>query len=362
MTNPFANAIAKVAGASPMAQGSVPVTPGRTLFVDGDGLAYYCAGNDDTSAGEARERLVDKVKGAIRQVGAESATILLTASGSHKGHRYAIARVKPYQAQRSGSRRPANWQALRDYMVSAEFPFAVEQSFDAEADDLFGYHAYRNPSQTVIYTQDKDMRMLPGMHLDWVSHRLHRVEAVPHASWSYYWQAIDSEFNDKQYGPKWFWLQMLHGDTADNIPGLPKYRTKDAKGNDTLKPVGEVTAGKFLEGMDNCHSASVAALYENYYGERWLVEMLEQACLLWMRREPNKWDDCLDPGGPMHVFNDGSREFAAAYAEIQSRVRQADDINNAAQGERGSDSAGEAGSEAGEQVRSVPATPGQAGT
>jgi hypothetical protein len=360
MTNPFANAIAKVAGASPMAQGSVPVTPGRTLLVDGDGLAYYCAGNDDTSAGEARERLVDKVKGAIRQVGAESATILLTASGSHKGHRYAIARVKPYQAQRSGSRRPANWQALRDYMLCASFPFATEVSFDAEADDLFGYYAYSNPSQTVIYTQDKDMRMLPGMHLDWVSHRVHTVE----------WQqqmdgwvtAHDSEFNGKQYGPKWFWLQMLQGDTADNIPGLPKYLPNLTT---VLKPVGEVTAAKLLEGVaysKGNYAIEVAHWYRTYYRERWLVEMLEQACLLWMRRVPSKWDDCLDAGGPMHSFNDGSREFAAAYTEIHSRVRQADDINNAAQGERSSDSAGTTSCEAGEQVRSVPATPDEAGT
>lgn len=357
MTNPFADAIAKVAGASPMAQGSVPVTPGRTLFVDGDGLAYYCAGNDDTSAGEARERLVDKVKGAIRQVGAERATILITASGSHKGHRYAIARVKPYQAQRSGSRRPANWQALRDYMASNDFPFDAEISYSAEADDLFGAYAYSNPSHTVIYTQDKDMRMLPGVHLDWVSHRVHTVE----------WQqqmdgrvtVHDSKFNDKQYGPRWFWLQMLQGDTADNIPGLPKYLARDV-----FKPVGEVTAEKLLTipMLGEGYAHTVAAYYKGYYGERWLVEMVEQACLLWMRRVPTKWDDCLDLGGPLHTFNDGSREFAAAYAEIQSRVRQADDINNAAQGERGSDSARETGSEAGEQVRSVPATLDEAGT
>jgi DNA polymerase-1 len=358
MTNPFANVIAKVAGSSPMAQGSVPVTPGRTLLVDGDGLAYYCAGNDDTSAGEARERLVDKVRSAQKQVGAESVKILLTASGSHKGHRYAIARVKPYQAQRAGSRRPVNWQALRDFMFSNELPFNAEATAVAEADDLFGYHAYRNPGHTVIYTQDKDMRMLPGMHLDWVNHRVHTVE----------WQqqmdgwvtAHSSEFNDKQYGPRWFWLQMLQGDTADNIPGLPKYLARDV-----FKPVGEVTADKLLttpmigEGYAN----TVAAYYKSYYGERWLVEMIEQACLLWMRRCPEDWDDCINPGGPMHRFGlDGGPVFAMAYSEIESRVRQADDINNAAQGERGSDSARETGNEAGEQVRSVPTPPDQAGT
>ena len=48
MNSPFAAAIAAAAGASPMACGSVPVTLDRKLLVDGDGLAYYCGGNDET--------------------------------------------------------------------------------------------------------------------------------------------------------------------------------------------------------------------------------------------------------------------------------------------------------------------------
>jgi hypothetical protein len=61
--------------------------------------------------------------------------------------------------------------------------------------------------------------------------------------------------------------------------------------------------------------------------------MMEQACLLWMRRNPEAWDDCLNPGGPLDHFNDGGPEFARAYLEIHDRVKQADDINNAAQTE-----------------------------
>lgn len=329
MTSPFANAIAAAAAASPMASGSVPVVPGRTLLVDGDGLAYYCAGNDDTDAGEARGRLIDKVKSAARLVGAESILILLTGEGSHKGHRYSIARAKPYQGQRAGSRRPKNWQALRAYMEGGACVFPVEVTVVAEADDLFGWYAYNKPDDVVIYTQDKDMRMLPGKHLDWVTHRMHTVEYTK--TWSierelmYNIVPTDSVFNDKQYGHKWFWLQMLHGDTADNIPGLPKY--KDTQ--DKLKPVGEVTAGKLLVGETNLPMV-VSLCYRSYYGDRWLVEMLEQACLLWMRRVPEHWDDCLNPGGPLACFNDGEAEFAKAYFEIEYRVRQAEELNAAA--------------------------------
>lgn len=329
MAGPFAGAIAAAATSSPMASGSVPIVPGRILLVDADGLAYYCAGNDDTSPGEARASLLNKVRSAQRLVGAEEVRLLTTASGSHKGHRYAIARVKPYQGQRANSRRPANWRYLRDLLESETIGLPVELTTTAEADDLFAKYAYERPSAVVIYTQDKDMRMLPGLHLDWVSHRTHT--ATYEQVWvggSQRWcnQALDSVFNDKQYGPKWFWLQMLHGDAADNIPGLPKYVPYLT---DKIKPVGEVTAGRLLNGEYLPH-LRVAELYRSYYGGRWLVEMIEQACLLWLRRVPDDWDDCLNPGGPLAHFDNGGPEFAAAYLEIQGRVRDADNINAAA--------------------------------
>ena len=320
--NPFASAIAAAAQDSPMGCLSVPLVRDRVLLVDGDGLAYYCAGKDDTDAGEARASLVNKVKSAARLVGAERTIILLTLSGSHKGHRYAIARAKPYQAQRANSRRPKNWEHLRDFMLSKELPFEMEGTLTAEADDLFGRWAYAQPDNVVIYTQDKDMRMLPGRHLDWVSHRMHTVDCLSGA-WPVATRSLDSVFNDKQYGPKWFWLQMLQGDTADNIPGLPKY-VVDGK----AKQVGEVTAAKLLANEALPH-LRVAELYRSFYEDRWLVEMMEQACLLWMRRNPEAWDDCLNPGGPLEAFNDGGAEFAKAYLEIKQRVTDADRINAA---------------------------------
>lgn len=313
-----ANIAALAAKTSPHGNGLVPIIPDRTLYADGDGLAYYCAGNDSTTVGEARENLTQKLLSAQRAAGAGRVKILLTGSGSTKGDRYAIARVKPYQGQRSNSRRPANWQALREFMESGKVSnFPVEITYSAEADDLFGHYAHRNPACTVIYTQDKDMRMLPGFHLEWVNHLLVYVPSWPSR------QLVDSPvIGDKQYGPKWFWLQMLHGDQADNIPGLPRYVDTSGK----AKPVGEVTAGKLLEGGDNDWGTSVELAYRSYYGDRWLVEMLEQACLLWMRREPDLWQDCLAKGGPLHEYV-GCSSFEAAFQEIEKRVLDARKYN-----------------------------------
>lgn len=332
----YQDAIALAAAASPMGSGLVPVVPNRILLADGDGLAYYCAGKDGSDAGEARKQLVAKVKSAARMVGAEYIKVLLTDPASHKGHRYAIARVKPYQGQRSGSRRPDNWLALRDFMDGSGLPFDRDASLVAEADDLFGWYSYNYPDDVVHYTQDKDMRMLPGLHLDWVSHRLHKVEysldMFRERERMYNINVHDSMFNEKQYGPKWFWMQMLHGDSADNIPGLPlatiKYGGSAVDPKYSLNRVGEAAANKIFAGhVGQAYHDIVAAAYRSYYGERWLVEMMEQACLLWMRRVPEHWDDCMNPGGPLDVYNDGEEEFAKAYLEIQRRVYDADILN-----------------------------------
>jgi hypothetical protein len=332
----FADAIAAAAAATPMGNGSVPIVLGRTLFIDGDGLAYYCAGRDGTTAGEAREMLRNKIASARRASSAENVVVLLTASGSNKGHRYAIARAKPYQGQRVNSRRPANWQVLRDYMTSTDFPYPVVSTSVAEADDLFALNAYQNPSGTVIYTQDKDMRMLPGWHLNWSDHRMYYSGVVGGS-------VIDSVFDGKQYGIKWFWLQMLQGDQADNIPGLPKYRPAPG---DAPKLIGEATAAKELINHTNStYPYHVASLYRSYYEDRWLVEMLEQAALLWLRRKPEAWDDCALAGGPMYplmeVYAD-SEERLKAYEEIQGRVDAANELNACA-AQVNADSQGTAG-------------------
>jgi DNA polymerase-1 len=224
-------------------------------------------------------------------------------------------------------------------MTGIEFPFALDDTAIAEADDLFGWYTYNLPDRCVIYTQDKDMRMLPGMHLDWVSHRTYTVPYTKtvciEREFMYNIVPTDCIFNEKQYGHKWFWLQMLHGDTADNIPGLPKATMKYGGGpivtTQKLNPVGETGASKMLEAHSDMAIKDVVAMaYRSYYGDRWLVEMMEQACLLWMRRVPEHWDDCMNSGGPLAYFNDGEQEFAKAYLEIEGRVRDADNINSAA--------------------------------
>lgn len=295
----FAAAIAAAAEDQPQARPDK--VAGRVLLCDGDGLAYYCAGNDNTSPGQARRNLEDKIEGARRAAGADKVMILATSAASHKGHRYAISRVKQYQGQRSGSRKPRNWQFMRQ-LIEQDPRTTVTDTL--EADDLFHINSVRFGDENVaILTQDKDMRMVPGWHLNWDTNALVRVKPD---TWAF-------EVDGKVFGRKWFWLQMLHGDTADNVPGLPK-----ATINGRQKLCGEKTAEALLSAADDEDTAAHIVLHQYLDGSFGMATFLEQACLLWMRRSDRLFD-CLAQGGPLAVLSPGD-DLDAAVCEVKSRV------------------------------------------
>lgn len=250
------------------------VVPGRVLLVDGDYLAYYCAGNDECEPGRARQNAIGRIESMKAAAGCERVVVHLTSPGSDKGGRYIIATVKPYQGKRGGGH-PKNWAYLREWMEGYKGDLFTTKTWGTrEADDGLAYHAaVLGVDKAVIATADKDLRMVPAWHLSWREYTMTR---------------LDQEFaivgdDGKLYGHKWFWMQVLQGDGADDIPGLPKYVTLD----DKAKAMGEKTAEKFLAEATNDKEAItvVAALYRTFYKEEWPDRLVEQMALLWMRRD-----------------------------------------------------------------------------
>lgn len=278
----------------------VTVNDDLTLLVDGDGLAYYASGRKGATPASARRACDFIVRQAARVSGAGRVKVLLTASGSSKGGRYQIARVKPYQGRRS-AHKPDLWAFVREHIKAS---FQHVETATLEADDMFATHSHLEGGNVAILSEDKDMRMIPGYHVNWqtleVVHLRPGVFSLP--------------VGDKLFGEHWFWMQMLHGDTVDNIPGLP--------GSPLIVPgktlqVGPARAWCILQGA-TCREdarALVSKHYRAYYGDRWAVEMLEQGVLLWLRRTPYWWD-VVDV-----LFDDQhSAETASALAEIQLRL------------------------------------------
>lgn len=247
--------------------------PQRVCHIDGDYLAYYASGSADTQAGATRFIVKNKIETFTEMSGASRALVHLTMAGSTKAERFLIATVKGYQQQRTGSAKPKNWACVREYLETAPYvTWETSRWVDREADDALALAAYsaRDPCITVVHaTKDKDMRMLPGVHLSWSDYTL---TSVPRGCYE-----LVGPYDGLVYGTKWFWLQCLQGDGADNIPGLESYDGKN---------VGDVTAARMLAGT-TCDGEAydvVSHAYQSTYGfPLWADRFVEQAALLWLR-------------------------------------------------------------------------------
>ena len=258
-----------------------PVVAGRVLHLDADYLAYFASGNDDTEPGQARQNAFGRIETTRLLTGSESVVCHLSAPACTKANRYLIATVKPYQGQRTG-RKPRNWAYLREVLERYEGPkFRPKVWVTREADDGMAYVAALDSRRRRLSaeefekilvahsTRDKDMRMLPGLHINWMTWE--RTEVNP--------GEYDVTGTDGlQYGLKWFYLQLLQGDTADNIPGIPKLFGKQC---------GDATASKYLAPAPDIDAAydHVQTAYADFYGTGWADALVEQAALLWLRTD-----------------------------------------------------------------------------
>lgn len=299
-----ANAAAEAAPVHSIAPAQVP---GRVLHMDGDLLCYTCGGNEDTSVMTSRTNALQRIEKARVMSGSERVVLHLTTAASTKGDRRAIATIKPYQGQRNSSRRPKNWGYLREFFEGGHGQgWASKMWSTREADDGISYACWEKYRRTQeldsIHSGDKDMRMIPGVHLDW---NTHEIVTLRPGDFEVY-----NQDKSKLFGTKWFWTQMLQGDTADNIPGLPEFNGKR---------VGEVTARKMLETAScNWHGMDiVSSAYALEYGcvEEWTDRFVEQAALLWMRT-----DAAASIGDMMKVFEFEEHDHQEGMQEAIDRL------------------------------------------
>lgn len=302
-----------------------PAIDGRHLQLDADIPAYYFADVDKPIIDNFQD-LKEYIETQRLMVGAEVVNLHLTMGD--KGGRDDIAMVTPYQDSRKKNRDEAKQiqvkglrQLMSEYETDTVKPFAW---FDQEADDgLTQFQIERIKSHglqsTVIMTIDKDLDMSPGIHIHPESFDEYEVPDGYGRLW------LDESTLQKKcrgIGTSFLWAQMLMGDSADTIPGLPgvsaaflnkNFPTKGilnaktpaardkllAKRKDGL--CGAVRAFEILEHARTDMQAFklVKEAYESYYGKRpfqytcWRGDehtftaghmMLEQARLLWMRR------------------------------------------------------------------------------
>lgn len=277
-----------------------------TPCIDGDILVYELAScgeyeEQDPDTGEmikhirdfefVKELTEDRIRGICLDVEATQPPILFFTGSEYRlklhnrdrissgleplqlspSIRMGIATVKPYKGTRV-EQKPYHFNNLTAYLF-ANYPYRLSNGL--EADDLLAIEQ-SGRNDTIICTRDKDLRMVPGWHFGWECGA--QPSFGPELVDPRGWLRIDNKGKVLGVGLKFFFYQMLVGDSVDNIPGCPK--------------IGPVNALKLLEACDTKaeHEAAIVASYQKAYPEDWEAMLIEQSKLLWMVRE-------LTPGG-----------------------------------------------------------------
>jgi hypothetical protein len=323
-----------------------PVHPGRVLHIDGDVCSYQCGYKWEEESPEQSIRALHLQLESLRILAGAERTRVHVSMGN-KGGREDIARVKQYQEHRQ-EKNPGlveRVNLLREYMAALDerrhmgWAHLEQEADDGLAQAQAAAAANGTSECCVIWTVDKDLNMVGGMYLDAKTYQLGKRPWGLGKLW------IEGEGQSKKVrgeGTKWFWFQVLAGDSADNIPGLPAICVKDKfqykptkawndvqarlarggtkakrtaarKARDKLlakaKPqrCGDILAFDLLA---DCHDDKqcldrVIDLYRGYYGPqpfehvswdgeaktlRYTHMLYEQMQLLWMRRRKGAED------------------------------------------------------------------------
>jgi hypothetical protein len=272
---------------------------GRVAHIDADFMCYQVSAEtrDEMDGIKPRRSLDDMKYNAqrglehlMRMTGSTSYVAHITPSGSNKGNRDVLALTKGYQANRKDKAKPEHLSTIRTF-IGEELPSVVH--LDQEADDGMAQANYNatDSNLSVIVSKDKDLRMAPGLHWDFDDECIVDVDDPFGSIW------VDRTKKSAKvlgWGTKFFWAQLLMGDTADNIAGLPL----DPDG----KKVGPIAAHNYLEDCTSdwqcflvmkylwSNSPHVWTDYRDGSPSFWAKNMVGDMQLLWMRRKPEQTD------------------------------------------------------------------------
>lgn len=177
----------------------------------------------------------------------------LWVSGDLSYRKY-LATFIPYKGNRDSNDKPIHLKACISRLITI---WGADIADWVEADDMVAiqHTKYLNAGDaSVIVTIDKDLNMVPGYHLNWVTGT---------------WEVITDDEAIRN-----FYIQLLTGDTTDNIIGI--------------YGIGPVTARKLLADLDEFAMYKVVeSEYIKMYGEAYSTRLLENGRLLWMQRKYN---------------------------------------------------------------------------
>jgi hypothetical protein len=210
---------------------------GRVVHIDADFLAYQVSAEskaeldpEDPTPRKSKEDMQHNAKVAVEHImrlaAGTSYHLHTTPSGSTKGGRPEQAILKEYQANRKDrDGKPEFLDHIRAYLISEIGAGGRGTAhLDQEADDGMAtaaweaHHAGPDAARLcVVASKDKDLRMVPGYQL--VDDEISSFKGTFGQIW------LDRSKSSPKVsgrGTKFFWAQLLMGDSADHISGLPQ--------------------------------------------------------------------------------------------------------------------------------------------
>lgn len=202
------------------------------------------------------------LKRIMEEAGASEMRIFLTGTGNY---REALATIQPYKGGRLNDK-PIHFEAITKYLL---IRYKAEVINGAEADDALGYS---QTDSTVICTVDKDLDMIPGDHYNWKRDTKYTVEHLE--------------------GMRFFYYQLLTGDSIDNIAGCIGIGDKTAKAaledckteREMYGVVRDLYMMQYSKFADR-HGATCHMITDGKFGEAVMRDLVENANLLWIQRE-----------------------------------------------------------------------------
>lgn len=224
-------------------------------LIDADGLVYrygFAAQKKDKDKDvlivEPERNVITAlsigIAAMLRDTNAREYTMYLSGSRNFRVDMY-----PDYKAQRKDFEKPYHYDNIRNYFIQCHDAVVTN---GIEADDALVIEQLKDPDNNCIVTVDKDLDQVEGFHYNPVKGQLYYV--TPEEGW----------YN--------FYMQMLTGDTVDNIKGI--------------KGIGPKKAEKILEpaeSIQDLHDRCIAE-YAKAFPDFWEAEWEKNWVLLRMLR------------------------------------------------------------------------------
>jgi len=231
-------------------------------LVDGDIFPHEFAearGDDGeiVSASEAISRMDVRINKVIERSEVKTHQLFLTGKGNF---RHELATILPYKGKRPKEK--GKWHKVLFHHIRHNWSAEIVEGY--EADDAMSMLQYDDLNSsdlcnTVICTRDKDLNMVPGWHYGW--------EAGKQKEQPLWFQTVEG-------GLRWFYTQLITGDTTDNILGIFGMGLKSA-----------AVARLQLATNEQEFYAVVFKVYQDRFGRYAEQFITENGRLLWMQQK-----------------------------------------------------------------------------